>query len=251
ECRSRLQNQTAAPARMLPSREITILLIGMNVAYYLWMVFHGVSPTSPHSGQVLRWGANLGLYTLPFHLLNQPSGQFWRLLTANYIHFGIVHLLLNMWCLWGLGRLTGLFYTKADYLLLYTYAGVSGSLLSVALNPVVTSAGASGAIFGLAGALLTTLKYGNVGLPEATKNALFKDILQFAGINLVIGMFMVNVGNAGHIGGLLGGAIVGKVMGRQLDDSPNAREARLRRWLMLWAGFAMALLLVIRLRVRF
>lgn len=243
ECQARLQPPTSAPARALPTREVTILLIGLNVAYYLWMVFQGVHPVSPHGGHVLPWGANNGGYTL--------TGQYWRLLTANYIHFGIVHLLVNMWCLWGLGRLTELFYSRRDYLLVYTYAGVTGSLLSVAFQPVLTSAGASGAVFGLAGVLLTTLRYGHLPLPDSAKSALFKEILQFAGINLVIGLFVLRVDNAGHVGGFIGGLLTGLVMGRHLDESPDSRDIRRRRWLLLWAGLVMALLLVIRWRVRF
>lgn len=222
--------------------EVTVLLIGINVLVFLLMVAFGVSLTSPQTGQLIKWGANHGVYTLLYN-------QYWRLLTSNYVHIGIVHLLLNMYCLWGLGRLLELFYSRKDYFLLYSYTGVAGSMLSVGLHPYITSAGASGAIFGIAGVLLTTLKYGHLPLPEATRKALFRDILRFAGINLVMGIVLVAVDNAGHLGGLLSGLLVGGVLGKHLGGTEESADYRRRAWLLLWLGLALLFWLVMRWRV--
>src|SRR5438874_819717 len=83
----------AAAQRSAPSRvSLTTILVAMNVAVYLVMAVSGVSPISPTSQQLLKWGANWG----PLSLGPQP----WRMLTSNYVHIGLLHILLNMWCLW-------------------------------------------------------------------------------------------------------------------------------------------------------
>lgn len=222
--------------------EVTILFIALNVLVFLAMVAFGASPLRPTSGQVLLFGGNQGIYTL--------THQYWRLLTSNYVHFGIIHLAVNMYCLWGLGQLAEMFYSRRDYFLLYTFTGIASSVLSVGLHPFVVSAGASGAVFGVAGVLLTTLKYGRLPLPGAARNALFKSILQFAGINLVIGLFLVGVDNAGHLGGLLSGLLVGLVMGKHLDPSEASAAYRRRSWLLLALGLAGCFWLVVRFWVR-
>lgn len=222
--------------------EVTLALIGLSVLVFLLMVAFGASPRAPNTAQLIKWGANNGYYTLLYN-------QYWRLLSSNYVHIGIIHLVVNMYCLWGLGRLLELFYARKDYVLLYTYTGIAGSLLSVGLHPYVTSAGASGAIFGVAGVLLTTLKYGHLPLPEATRKTLFREILQFAGINLVVGFVLLGVDNAGHLGGLLSGLVVGGALGKHLDPSEASARQRVRRWLLLWLGLSGFFWLVMKWRI--
>src|SRR5258708_37895677 len=77
-------------SRRLPL--VTSVIVGMNVAVFVAMVLSGVSPVEPAIAQLLKWGANYAPLTL--------QGQPWRLLTANYVHNGIIHIALNMWCLW-------------------------------------------------------------------------------------------------------------------------------------------------------
>jgi rhomboid protease GluP len=231
------QVRGAAAAPKPPSHELTVILIGINVLVFALMIVFGVSPIQPRVDQLLQWGASHGGYTLFLH-------QYWRLLTSNYIHIGLFHLLVNMYCLWGLGKLIEVFYSRKDYLLLYTYTGIAGSILSVWTHPGITSAGASGAVFGLAGVLLTTLKFGRLPIREEARKLLFREILQFAGINLVIGIFVLRVDNAGHLGGLLSGALVGAVLGRHLDASEESADSRKVRWLVLWALLVLAVWLV-------
>src|SRR5438105_4575816 len=76
---------------------MTLALIGINVAVFVGMVLSGVSPAEPSARDLVRWGADFGLLTVGYH-------QWWRLVTSGFIHIGIIHLALNMWCLWVLGR---------------------------------------------------------------------------------------------------------------------------------------------------
>ena len=123
---------------------LTHILFGANVAVYLAMAI-GSGTVVNFPGQALFFGANYGPYTL--------TGQWWRLLTYMFMHGGILHIAFNMWCLWDLGALCESLYGRVTYGAIYIITGAGAGLASVAWNPGVLSVGASGAIFGLAGAL--------------------------------------------------------------------------------------------------
>jgi len=242
ECQAQGKLASSAGAKAAFPHRVTLVFLLSNVGGFLLMVAMGVSFTDPWVGHLFAFGGTQGYATL-------IQLQVWRLLTSNYLHDGIIHLMLNMYCLWGLGRLVELFYSKLDYVLLYTFAGIAGSALGVAVHPNSVSVGASGAIFGLAGVLLTTLRYGRLPLPDPSRKLLFRDILQFAGINLVAGLFIPRVSNAGHIGGLVAGLLVGWLMGKHLDASPASKSRRTSYWVWLWLGLAVAFLVFRVLRV--
>jgi len=222
-----------------PRFRTTTFIVVANVFYFLCTVALLYALTGRlHLEQVdarfyLFFGADEGSFTF--------GGQYWRLLASNYIHFGIFHLLGNMWCLWGLGRLTQLFYSPRNYFMVYTYAGLCGSLLSVWAKPGVISAGASGAVFGVAGVMLTTLQFGRLPINKQTRDGIFKGVLQFATLNLVIGLAIPHVDNIGHIGGLLAGLLLGIVFGKHLDDSQESRRYRRTAWLALTFVYLLAL----------
>lgn len=205
------------------------------------MVASGVSFGNPTGISAVRWGADYGPLTF-------GAGQMWRLLTSNYIHFGIVHLALNMWCLWGLGRLTEVFYRTPDFVLLYTLTGISGSMLSVTLKPLGISAGASGAIFGLAGVMLTTLKWGKLPLAPENRSQIYKGVWQFAGLNLIFGALAPGVDNLGHLGGFFYGLLIGAVMGKHVEDSAASLAYRRKAWMWLVLIIGMGLLVLSRTR---
>lgn len=165
------------------------------------MVLSGVPPISPSSHELLRWGANFG----PLSLGPQP----WRLLFSNYLHAGIIHIGFNMWCLWNLGALAERIFTPWTYLLIYTACGLSGSLMSAWWHPHVVGVGASGAIFGLAGALIAALYLGRLPIPNEAINGTKKSLLSFAGYNLLFGAAIPGIDNSAHVGGLLAGLILG------------------------------------------
>lgn len=107
----------------------TIVLLAINIAIFIIMVASGVSWISPRTDQVLRWGADYGPYTL--------SGQYWRLITSMFLHFGIIHILGNMWCLWSLGQLAEKLLNSVSLLGLYLVTGIGASLLSLTWPPCV------------------------------------------------------------------------------------------------------------------
>ena len=193
---------------------VTQAIFGINVAVFVAMALAGVSLTSPTMGELWHWGANYGPYTI--------GGQWWRLLSCVFVHIGIIHIALNMWCLWGLGRIAEAVYDHWTFGAVYLITGVSASVASLAWNPVVTSAGASGAIFGIAGALIASFYLGEFSLPKAVVSSLLRSVVTFAGYNLVFGAMSGRTDNAAHVGGLVSGLILGALIAKvapQRDDA--------------------------------
>src|SRR4051812_6006231 len=184
---------------------ITKGLLGANVIIFVMMVVSGVSPMEPKGADILRWGAEFGPYTL--------GTQPWRLLACMFLHIGIIHLLFNMWCLWDLGRLAESLFGSRAFLMLYLASGVCGSYLSLLWNPMRLSAGASGAIFGIAGALIAGFKFGNLPVDQDQVRSTLRSVLIFTGYNLFFGL-AGPINNMAHLGGLLGGAVIGFILTR-------------------------------------
>jgi rhomboid protease GluP len=161
------------------------------------------------------------------------------MLTSNYVHIGIIHIALNMWCLWNLGFLAEVIFDRWTYILTYTACGIAGSLASLWWHPVSVGAGASGAIFGLAGALIASLYLGNLPIPKAALKGTIKSLLTFAGYNLLFGAIGSFIDNSAHIGGLLMGLAIGAAMAPHLT---NAEERS--RWRVFIFGIVALLLFV-------
>jgi membrane associated rhomboid family serine protease/Flp pilus assembly protein TadD len=192
------------------SMGLTQILFGANVLVCLVtlaVIFkNGESPLSDFPGDVLVWGANVGPYTL--------SGQWWRLLTYMFLHGSLMHIAFNMWCLWDLGALCESLYGRWTFGAIYIITGIGAGLTSVAWNPHVLSVGASGAIFGLAGALISSFYLGEFSMPKAALSGTLRSLLFFAGFNLFFGQLVGGIDNACHIGGLITGLILGALVAR-------------------------------------
>ena len=212
-----------------PRPIITRLLVGLNVAVFIATGVAGVSVIAPSGEALLRWGADFGPRTL--------GGEPWRLLTSTFLHFGIIHLALNMWCLWALGTLAEPLFGWAAFLLLYLLSGLGGSVLSMLVHPMVVSAGASGAVFGVAGGVITfVLRSDELKVP-VPKNAL-TSVVGFVGYNLVYSFSRPHVDIAGHIGGLVVGLLLGAMSPRRVTDDPARLTVP-----SLTGAFAMALVI--------
>ena len=211
---------------------ITTTLIGMNVAVFLAMSLTGVSPVTPSLPQLLKWGANWG----PLSLGAEP----WRILASTYVHAGIIHIALNMWCLWNLGFLAERIFDPWTYVLTYTFCGLAGSLASLWWHPQAVGVGASGAIFGLAGALIAALYLGNLPISRQAIQGTLRSLLVFAGYNLFFGAAVPGIDNSAHIGGLVAGLALGAVLAKHLTAPAEVRD----RW-RLGVFFVAAIVLLL------
>jgi rhomboid protease GluP len=191
---------------------LTHVIFGANIAVFIAMALAS-GPSLDFAGQVMvHFGANYGPYTL--------TGQWWRLVTYMFLHGSLMHIGFNMWCLWDLGQLCESLYGRWTYAAIYLITGVAGGLASVGWNPMVLSVGASGAIFGLAGALIASFYLGEFSLSGISIQGTLRSLLIFAVFNLFLGGFFGGIDNACHIGGLVSGLILGAliaVVAPQLD----------------------------------
>jgi rhomboid protease GluP len=203
---------------------LTQVIFGANIAVFLATALATGSAMNISGEVSVHFGANFGPYTL--------SGEWWRLLTYMFLHGGAMHIFFNMWCLWDLGRLCESLYGRWTFAAIYLITGVAGGLASVAWNPGVLSVGASGAIFGLAGALAASFYLGEFSLPSIAVRSTFRSLAVFIGFNVLFGFgYNVFLGgnsgidNAAHIGGLVSGAILGALIARLAPQ----QDAPLRR----------------------
>jgi rhomboid protease GluP len=178
----------------------TIVLIALNVLVFLMMVLQGVSVFNPTADSVLRWGADYGPLTL--------HGQWWRMVVSTFLHFGLIHLLFNMFVLFSIGLFMESLAGRVPFFILYLVCGLGGSAASLAWHPSIVSAGASGAIFGLYGALLGFLVRHRGSIPAESLASLRKGALTFIGYNLLYGL-RPGVDMAAHLGGLATGFVLG------------------------------------------
>jgi membrane associated rhomboid family serine protease/Flp pilus assembly protein TadD len=197
---------------------LTQVLFGANIAIFLAMAIASGSATGFPPNISIHFGANYGPLTL--------TGQWWRLVTYMFLHGGLLHIAFNMWCLWDLGALCESLYGRWTFAAVYLITGVAGGLASVAWNPSVLSVGASGAIFGLAGALIASFYLGEFSLPRVAIGGTLRSLLVFAGFNLFLGGFFGGIDNACHIGGLVSGLMLGALIARVAPQSDaSARRA--------------------------
>jgi membrane associated rhomboid family serine protease/Flp pilus assembly protein TadD len=214
---------------------LTQVIFGINVAVFLGMALSGSTIMEFSPQETVRWGANYGPLTL--------LGEWWRLLTCVFVHGGIIHIAFNMWCLWNLGALAESLYGRWTYAAVYLICGVGSSLTSVAWHPGGASVGASGAIFGLAGALIAAFKLGEFSVPRSALTGTLRSLAMFVFYNLIFGAVIGTTDNAAHIGGLVTGLILGALIALiapQQDQTPRRTAIFLVVALAL-AGGAMGL----------
>jgi rhomboid protease GluP len=215
----------------------TYALVAINVLVFALMSASGVSMTIPGAMDLVRWGAVSGQEVL--------AGEWWRLVTANFVHLGIIHLATNMWCLWNLGLLGEPLVGPVGLIAVYLLSGVAGNILSLAVNPDVIGAGASGAVFGIAGLLIVLLKNAHIPVPKAELQRLRRSVVYFAVLNFVIGFgssafqTSIRIDNMAHLGGFLMGLALG------LPLAPRLMSGRQRYYRRQAIVFAMAFVLVV------
>jgi rhomboid protease GluP len=188
------------PRRRRPPTPATWLLLAAIGAVFVVETLLGGS-TSKRVLVIL--GANVPELVL-------QHGQWWRLLTSMFLHIGLLHLLLNGWVLYQLGSLFEVWFGAGRLLTVYFASGLVGSLVSVLTMPdqVALSAGASGAVFGLLGALIAFLGRRRQHLLPAARSLLWQ-LAGWAAFNVVFGFTVSGIDNAAHLGGCAVGLLLG------------------------------------------
>ena len=195
---------------------ITTALIAANTLVFLAMVASGISFTQPTPLDVFNWGGDYGPATVGAH-------QWWRLLTACFLHFGIIHIGFNMYVLYQIGPFIEVTFGRARYLILYFIAGLAGSVTSICIHPNSVSAGASGAIFGLYGAVFGFLLINRRTLDPVATKSIAKSAGIFVLYNVVYGSISGTTDLSAHFGGLIAGFLTGMMLARSRGDRPQRR----------------------------
>lgn len=195
--------------KYLKQYTLTYSIIILNIFIYVISAFLSGSLVDMDLETLVNMGALFG----PFTVLD---AQWWRLSTAMFLHGGMTHLLMNMFSLYLVGRAAEMYFDTKSYVSIYLFSGLIGGLVSLYVHPVSVGVGASGAIFGIFGALAGFFVAHRDKIAAHSK-AFMKDFSIIIGINLVIGFSIEAVDISAHIGGL----VVGAVGGFLLSKSPK------------------------------
>jgi membrane associated rhomboid family serine protease len=179
--------------------KVTRTLIGINVAVYIAELatgggVNGIGSTIYEKGVLIATAVDRN-----GHLIGVAHGDWWRLITAAFLHYGPFHLLLNMLALYWFGSLLEQRIGSGRFLMLYLVSGLAGSAGALLWSPLVPTVGASGAIFGILGAGLVL---------EQQRDYVFGgSALGIIIINFIFTFSISSISKGGHIGGLIGGIV--------------------------------------------
>ncbi|MGA8938546.1 MAG: rhomboid family intramembrane serine protease [Acidobacteriaceae bacterium] len=235
----------------------TYLLMGINIVVFCVMSFYGPLPGLIHQH---AWAS---IFTASFDAQTLvrfggtasdqiQKGQWWRLVTGTFVHVTVLHITLNMWCLWNLGLFGEPLLGKRGLVAVYLLTGTTGMMFSYAwgiFHQGVLVVGASGAVFGIAGILIVLLSNRKLNVPWSDLRSLRRQVIFFAVANLVLGMtpqvlgmaspgqlrlFHVNLGllpridNTAHMGGFLSGLALGLPLFSRMTSGRESYRARQR-----------------------
>ena len=221
--------------QQVPNIPVTQLLIAINLIVFIAMLEGGADIWHSSNGVQLDWGANFGPAV--------QDGEWWRLGSALFLHFGAIHLALNLWALWDSGQLVERMYGHARFTAIYFSSGLAGNLLSLATTEEsAVSGGASGAIFGIYGALLIFLWRERINLHPHEFRWLFWGAAGFSVITIILGFSVNGIDNAAHIGGFFAGMLGGIILAQQNEIKSVSPYPR------LYAGSIFALLVIVLIK---
>jgi membrane associated rhomboid family serine protease len=205
--------------QVTPHLRVVPGVIALNLVVFVVMVATGVGAFSPAVTDLLVWGANYGPKTL--------GGEPWRLLTSTFLHAGAVHLAMNMIVLADSGRIVERLFGPGRFAAIYFVAGVLGSVASMAIHPGLPSVGASGAVFGVYGALGGFLLRERGTIPPGLLKRLGRGAVGFVFLNLAIGLAKPGVDLAAHVGGLIAGVAAGAALSLPLAPGRRGKASHL------------------------
>lgn len=183
---------------------VTYILMGLNIFIFLL--------------SLMPYGEEIFINNFSTYGPYIREGQFYRLITGAFVHVDWMHIVFNMYALKVIGSQIENYFGKWRYLLIYFVSIICGSLLSIAFSDV-PSVGASGAIFGLLGAMVCFGYYYRVYLGNAMKTSIIPIIV----LNLVLGFLSKSIDNAAHIGGLVGGLLIAIALGVKYKENSSHR----------------------------
>ena len=192
-----LESNTQVGKHFIPF--LTYTLLGINLIVFLLMTLAG---GSTNQNVLIAFGAKVNTLI--------QAGQIWRFFTSAFIHIGIMHLVFNLYALWALGPLTEESFGHRRFLIIYILSALGGSIASF-LFTTALSAGASGAIFGLLGALL----YFSYKRPYLWKSGLGMNLIIVIFVNFGFGLLQPGIDNFAHLGGLVTGTITSIVLAKK------------------------------------
>ena len=206
------------PNKPIASYGLTLL----NVLIFGIMLLRGIHASDPDPDALIKWGANFGPLTI--------ANQWWRLLTCMFLHAGFLHILCNGYALYRLGAVVERMLGRPFFIVIYFVSGIMGSLASVWWNPMAVSVGASGAVFGIFGALLTFVFLYRHFMPKEAVAALRKNAIIVLGLNFFLGFSIEAIDMAAHLGGFLGGIVATAALCRL----PRPMSLKTQRLRMAW-----------------
>jgi rhomboid protease GluP len=217
---------------------VAYTLVGINVIVFILMAVNGVSFSEPKVDDLLRWGADYGPLT--------SRGEWWRLLTAMFLHVGVYHLAVNMTVLASVGPFAERLFGRAGFIVLYMFAGIGGNIASLTLHPLTASAGASGAVFGLYGGLFGLFLRQRRSFPVETLRSQALGAVLFVGYNVVYGMGKSGIDMAAHVGGLFAGFVLGVALAPPVFDVETGSGWR-RSLIVAAGGAALTVAFIVRM----
>jgi rhomboid protease GluP len=269
EARTAVKEERKAPS--LLDYPATYLLVGINLLVFAVMFRYGPAMemirhhagwgilTAQFDGDTLvRFGASDSVLVL--------QGQWWRLITSIFVHVTILHIAVNMWCLWNLGLFGEPLLGKQGLVAVYVLTGWAGMMLSLGWSVLTRQdalvAGASGAVFGIAGILIVLLSNKKLSLPWNELRGLRRSVVWFAAINLAIGILpnllpesagsqlarvhldpnvLGRVDNSAHLGGFACGLVLGFPLFPRMTSGRQSYRAR-QRWVFVVAALILCLI---------
>lgn len=185
---------------------VTKVIIALNVGVFLVNLAQGAS-LGRNAGELYQDGGLVALGTFDgVNLIGVAEGEWWRMLTAAFLHGNLIHLGMNMLLLWWIGAPVEEVLGRGRFLALYVASALAGSAGALLLSPDAFTVGASGAIFGILGAALVFERQG--------LHVLGGSALSIIVLNLVLTFAVPNISIGGHLGGLVGGALCGLALSR-------------------------------------
>jgi rhomboid protease GluP len=192
------QGYRGAPQRYWPVATLAILALNLLI-----FVLETLAGGSKDPGILLNFGASYGPYL--------RRGEYWRLVMPMFLHIGWLHLLVNSYALYILGPILERVYGYGRYAAIYVATGIGGALLSMTISNSI-AAGASGAIFGIAGAMLVTGYLHRDAIPPRWGRAFGRGMIPFIVVNLAFGFSVRGIDNWGHLGGLASGVLLALII---------------------------------------